>query len=128
MAPVLSDYFDPEKVYARKFSGNDKKESSRLYVTKSAAHRICPQAFGSDSNKSHHEVSFLDAGLNRFPMIFHRRPDNKCYLTGGWRDFVKKKKLSRGDIITIHEYTGKSGTGERFFMIGSKLIFGRLMG
>jgi hypothetical protein len=106
---------------------------SRLYVTKSAAHKICPQAFGSPSNESEqanckkeYDISFLDAGLNPLSMVFQRR-DDKCYLTGpGWRDFVKEKK---GDhIIAIHEYKCKSGTGERFFMSGSKLLFQRLIG
>lgn len=127
-AVALSDRFDCEEVYFKKLTENDMRESSRLYVKKSPARRICPQAFVSPSNESEHVVSLLDADLTPLPIVFHRR-DNKGYLTGrGWSAFVEEKKLSQGDILTILEYTCKRGTGERFFMIGSKLLFGRLIG
>jgi hypothetical protein len=53
-------------------------------------------------------------------MVFQRKGD-KFYLTGVWKDFVSEKKLSEGDIITIHEVKHKRGTEESFFMIGRRM-------
>jgi hypothetical protein len=134
MAPIVLSDFDCAKVYDKTLTQNDMTESSRLYIKDTAARRICPQAFGSPPNESEQityykkdDLSFVDAGLCPWPMVFHKR-GNKCYLTGGWSDFVTAKKLCQGDTIIIHEYTCKNGTGKRFFMIGSILLFGRLIG
>jgi hypothetical protein len=118
MAPVLED-FHSEEVYQKKLTEGDMKESSRLYIMKSAARRICPQAF-EQTNYKKDDLPFCDAGLKFWPMVFQKRGD-KCYLTGGWGDFVSEKKLSEGDIITIHELKHKRGTEESFFMIGRRM-------
>jgi hypothetical protein len=124
--------FDSEEVYQKELTENDIKESSRLYIKESAARRICPQAFGSPSNQSEHtynkkdELLLYDAGFNRLPAMVFQRRGNKCYLTGGWGDFVSAKNLSKGHIIRIREYKCKT-TGEGFFMIGRVPVGGVLM-
>lgn len=126
MAPVLRD-FHSEEVYRKKLTESDLKESSRLYIKKSAARRICPQAFGRSSKESEQtcykkdDLPFIDAGFNPLQLMVFQRRGNKCYLTGRWGDFVRAKKLREGDIIRIRELTPKSGTGEKFFMIGRRV-------
>ena len=127
-APVPGD-FDCEEVYKRQLTENDMKpeERSRLYIKKSAAHIICPEAFASPEETYIRALPFYDAALNHLPMVF-RRTGKRCYLIGGWGDYVEANNLGPGDNVRIHELKHKSGNGERFFMIGRVQVMGALFG
>ncbi|GLT69199.1 hypothetical protein SLA2020_413680 [Shorea laevis] len=128
MAALVAGDFDSEEVFKRQLTANDMKEPSRLYIKKSPACKICPEAFGSTPEETYtRDLHLYDAGFKPWPMAFHRR-GNKCYLTQGWGDFITANKLSQGDTIRIHVLTSKRGTGERFFMIGRVMVAGVLIG
>jgi hypothetical protein len=77
-------------------------------------YRICPQAFGSPSSNQSEptynkkdDLLLYDAGFNRLPAMVFQRRGNKCYLLGGWGDFVSAKNLSKlNDILS--EFVSRS--------------------
>jgi hypothetical protein len=93
------------QMFFKILSQNDIKEG-RVYIAKSDATIFCPTAFGCSSNEHRvvEDLIFYDYDIERKPWTIRFCSDGDgYYLTRGWSQFARVKKLSEGDLITIHE-------------------------
>jgi hypothetical protein len=101
-------------------SQNDIKEG-RVYIAKSNATIFYPTTFGCPSNERRvvGDVIFYDCDIERKPWTIRFCSDGDgYYLTRGWSQFARVKKLNEGDSITIHRLKSRIGSKERAFMVG----------
>jgi hypothetical protein len=122
MAEIAEDKCVDSK-YCRQMltlSENDIKEG-RVYIAKLDATIFCPTAFGYPSNQRRvvEDLIFYDCDIERKPWTIRFHSDgDRYYLTRGWSQFARVKKLSEGDLITIYELKSRKGIKERAFMVG----------
>jgi hypothetical protein len=108
------------QMFVKILSQNDIKEG-RVYIAKSEATIFYPTSFGCPSNecKVVKDLIFYDCDIERKPWTIRFCSDgDRYYLTQGWSQFARVKKLSEGDSITIYELKSRKGTKERAFMVG----------
>jgi hypothetical protein len=101
-------------------SQNDIKEG-KVHIAKSDATIFCPTAFGYPSKERRvvEDLIFYDSDIERKPWTIRFCSNgDEYYLTRGWSQFARVKKLSEGDSIMIYELKSRKGTKERAFMVG----------
>ncbi|XP_062169062.1 B3 domain-containing protein At2g36080-like [Alnus glutinosa] len=122
MAETTNDVSGDSKycrqVFSKILSQNDIQEG-RVYIAKSDATIFCPAAFGCPSNERKVIEDFIFYDIETKPWTIHFCSDgDEYYLTRGWSQFARVKKLSKGDSIMIYELKPRKGTKERAFMVG----------
>lgn len=123
MAETAEDVWADSKsghVFFKILSQSDIKEG-RVYIPKSDATIFCPRAFDCRSNECRvvEDLIFYDSDIERKSWTIRFCSDgDEYYLTRGWSQLARVKKLSEEDSITIYKLKSRIKTKERAFMVG----------